>query len=566
MIVLKYTKIWTHGSPVLAFLSLGLWLLLLPGIVGGNISEVTSPSADSTFFRGLGMLAPFLASAFAVGVILYRYPHVSQNRSMFYGPLGFAAVYGLVGFAASSFLSPDRSTALFWAGAYLTVPLVLWAISSSPKALERATELLYFSWLGIIVATVVLLFVGIAYLDFGSVIFEPSAIARCQATGGWFDFTGGLLRSTGVGRYAALAAIVAMGGLWYRNWGNFRFLWIIILVLSILLLITTGARTSFGGVFFAAIILVWTHVGWKQVLISGALIIGIASIAWAIHSYEDTVSGCFLRKWEDLSGDIPIDTKPTETVVTVVPPGTGATGSDPIPSPTKEPPSSQQTKPEPPSEEAETSDVSVPVATVILVEQIDTIVLPTPPIPVRGSVRGVFDLASTLDLSATTAGGETTAVQPAATSDGPSDTGLFSNDIFLLTGRTPVWNMAINELAGSPALGYGFHADRLVLKQHLHNAVIHAGLQTGLLGTIPFLLAFGFAWFLIFRLLRLRHLLSGEHKNTVVTVGALLAFFTFRSLLESPAAFFGVDWLIVGPLFLYMSVLYYSLGTRNEKS
>ena len=166
-------------------------------------------------------------------------------------------------------------------------------------------------------------------------------------------------------------------------------------------------------------------------------------------------------------------------------------------------------------------------------------------------------------VTETGAGGESSAVQPF---DNLSDTGLFSNDIFLLTGRTPVWNMAINELSGSPALGFGFHADRLVLNQHLHNSVIHAGLQTGLLGVIPFLLAFGYAWLLIIRLIRLRHLLSGEHKNTVVIVGALLAFFTFRSLLESPAAFFGVDWLFIGPLLLYMSVLYYSLGTRNEKS
>ena len=568
MIVLKYTKIWTHGSPVLAFLSLGLWLLLLPGIIGGNISEVVSPSSGSAFLRGLSMLAPFLASAIAVGVILSRYPYVSQNRSMFYGPLVFAAIYGLVGFAASSFLSPDRSTALFWSGVYLTVPPVLWAITSSPKALDRASELLYASWLGMVVVAVVLLFVGIAYLDLGSVMFDPSAIARCQATGGWFDFTDGLLRSTGVGRYAAIATIVAMGGLWYRNWGNFRFLWIIVLVLSLLLLVTTGARTSFGGVFFAVILLVWTHLGWKQVLISGVLISGIASIAWAIHSYEDTISGCFLRKWEDLSGDTPIDTKPTGTVVVVVPPSTGATGSETSQNSgsTREGGTtgpSESTGSVSPSEWDATSDVSVPVESVMAGFEIDAMVLPTPQIPVSGSIRGVSELSALLDPGATTAGGGTPAVQPF---DNLSDTGLFSNDIFLLTGRTPVWNMALNKLADSPALGFGFHADRLVLNQHLHNSIIHAGFQTGLLGIIPFLLAFGFAWLMTFRLLRLRHLLSGEHKNTVVTVGALLAFFTFRSLLESPAAFFGVDWLLIGPLLLYMSVLYYSLGTRNEKS
>jgi len=158
----------------------------------------------------------------------------------------------------------------------------------------------------------------------------------------------------------------------------------------------------------------------------------------------------------------------------------------------------------------------------------------------------------------------TAGIQPNSTVDIWSTTGLFPSDKFLLTGRTPVWNQAINGFAESPVFGFGFHADRLVLNHHLHNSVIHAMLQTGTLGTIPFIFAFLLAWYLVIRLMRLRHLLSDEHANTVVTVGALLAFFSFRSLFESTAAFFGVDWLLVSPLLLYLSVLYYSLGTNHE--
>jgi len=41
----------------------------------------------------------------------------------------------------------------------------------------------------------------------------------------------------------------------------------------------------------------------------------------------------------------------------------------------------------------------------------------------------------------------------------------------------------------SPFLSYGFHADRFLLNTHAHNSFVHALLQTGAIGTIPFLLA-----------------------------------------------------------------------------
>jgi len=53
----------------------------------------------------------------------------------------------------------------------------------------------------------------------------------------------------------------------------------------------------------------------------------------------------------------------------------------------------------------------------------------------------------------------------------------------------------------SPFVGLGFWADRLYLQgQNVHNTLIDALIQSGLLGTIPFVLALLIAWVATYRL------------------------------------------------------------------
>ena len=89
----------------------------------------------------------------------------------------------------------------------------------------------------------------------------------------------------------------------------------------------------------------------------------------------------------------------------------------------------------------------------------------------------------------------------------------------------------------------------------MHNSVMHALLQTGLLGTVPFVLAMILAWVLFLRIvLKLGGRFASE-KHMVIQTGGVLAFFTMRSFPESTGAFFGVDWLILALLLFYLQTV-----------
>ena len=107
----------------------------------------------------------------------------------------------------------------------------------------------------------------------------------------------------------------------------------------------------------------------------------------------------------------------------------------------------------------------------------------------------------------------------------------------------------------SPLLGFGFHADRLKLGQHMHNAFMHSLVQTGLVGSVLLMSAFLFAWGLLLRALRNRPRLPQVHQLLVVQAGGILAFLTVRAITESSGAFFGVDWLILAPILMYLQLV-----------
>ncbi|MCH7976254.1 MAG: O-antigen ligase family protein [Bacteroidetes bacterium] len=134
--------------------------------------------------------------------------------------------------------------------------------------------------------------------------------------------------------------------------------------------------------------------------------------------------------------------------------------------------------------------------------------------------------------------------------DAPSASGFYTG-----TGRTQIWAAGWRFIELSPVLGYGFQADRLVLGTHMHNAALHALIQTGFLGAIPFIGAILWAWFLLIKTLRNINRLPPAHKTLLVQVAGMLVFLSVRSLPESTGAFFGIDWLLLGPLLLYLRLV-----------
>ena len=133
--------------------------------------------------------------------------------------------------------------------------------------------------------------VALLYLDFWEALNDPFTLLECES-GGWHGLTSGRLRETGVGRYAAIAGIIAISGLWGRNQ---RFVWAGVLACSVLLLLDTGARGAFGGFAIGAPLVVLLH-GGKKVLPAGLITLLIVLLAlWSTGGLGTLINQCILR-------------------------------------------------------------------------------------------------------------------------------------------------------------------------------------------------------------------------------------------------------------------------------
>jgi hypothetical protein len=124
-----------------------------------------------------------------------------------------------------------------------------------------------------------------------------------------------------------------------------------------------------------------------------------------------------------------------------------------------------------------------------------------------------------------------------------------------LTGRQTTWQKGIERIQESPFLGWGFHADRILLNsEHMHNSYLHTAINSGLFGALSFTVALLSVWFLILRsnLLRRARDVIGPDRGALLKSVFLLGFLTSRSFFESTAAFYGVDLLLLLPAMTYI--------------
>ncbi len=104
-----------------------------------------------------------------------------------------------------------------------------------------------------------------------------------------------------------------------------------------------------------------------------------------------------------------------------------------------------------------------------------------------------------------------------------------------LSGRTVTWQQGWEVIGSSPLVGLGFFADRIFMQMgHIHNGLLHALIQTGVLGSIAFVGAFVVAWAMVLRL----YLVRGSTAFFLhPEVPAMLLFFTLMNVTESSAQF-----------------------------
>jgi O-antigen ligase len=127
--------------------------------------------------------------------------------------------------------------------------------------------------------------------------------------------------------------------------------------------------------------------------------------------------------------------------------------------------------------------------------------------------------------------------------------------IMFLTGRDYTWRKGLAQIERSPFLGWGFHADRLMLNsEHMHNSYLHSAIHAGIFGAALFLAAIIAVWLLILRsgLLKRVRFVKGPDLPLLMQSILIIGFLTARSFFESTAAFYGVDLLLLVPAMAYV--------------
>lgn len=526
-----------------------LWLSL----GAGDLGQLSNPESRIDFLQGLRATIPLGVGSVALALIIAGWRRQRLTATLSFSPLALAAGYGLVGIVATAY-SPNHSLALYWAAAYLSVPLVLFAIDDGSIAVAPLRRLIHLNWLLIVFAAIGLFVVGLVYLDMWQVVSNPLALLQCERAGSWNGLTSGYLRSLGVGRYAAIAAIIALSLLWQGKW---RLLWGVVLIVSLALLATTGARGSIVGFAGAAVLVILLSSGKRTAQAGGAILLLLVPLVLFTGLHQSFLDGCILSKGWDRSQ--------VASLFSQAPASSGLPGRLTVPpgewalrklSPQEEalpdgaavvraPPQgwtlhriSSQDQRDP----GGTAPVHVPAGVWVLVE---------------GSPRDQSSGDLLLWVTISPGVWELRSPGTAAITDVPQE-GRVPAGFYTLSGRVVVWSAGYDLFKHSPFLGYGFHADRILLGTHMHNAFMHALIQAGLVGAILLMAALLLAWVFLAKLLRHLASLPIADKLLVIQTAGVLAFLSFRTVVESTGAFFGVDWLLLGPLFLYVHVLHRS--------
>lgn len=452
-----------------------------------------------------------MAAAISLGFIVLRLANGNRPGTQLSNPLIFITIYATLGLLAS-FQSPKGIESLYWASAYLTVPIFLWALLITGNSEDQIRRVFVVTLVLMIAAVPLLSIFASAKLGYLSFIISPSEWIECN-TRRWFSESSHLIRETGVGRYAALAALTSIVGLRVRNWG---YLWVVIFVASATLLLYSGARTALLGFGVALpVILLLAH--GRQAMIGGAVAgLVLIPIFWTTGVHQTFLDNCI---WRTSQNSATTQQVQISLVLAAPQPADVTPITEPIPaSPTLPNIEKSDVEESPPAQIFDGEDKvvgQIPNWTETVEE--------SPPVQ-------IFD-------------------------DEDKVVGQIPKTFFNLTGRTTTWAETWELIKESPWLGRGFHADRFLLTQHVHNSYLHSVLQAGFLGGIPFFVALALSWFLLIKGLVARAVLSEYNQRLIVTAAGVMVFLTVRTIAESTGAFFSIDWLILAPLMVYVQMI-----------
>jgi O-antigen ligase len=137
--------------------------------------------------------------------------------------------------------------------------------------------------------------------------------------------------------------------------------------------------------------------------------------------------------------------------------------------------------------------------------------------------------------------------------------GQSEEDFRTLTGRTRAWDYGIATGMESPWLGWGFQADRFLIKEHVHNTYLYAFMTSGFPGLIVFTAGIVWTWALFIKIIRRYTIDNPARRLFLIQAGGILAFFTARGIPEVCGSLFAVDYMIMLPIVAYLNILHNKL-------
>ncbi|OVE75605.1 hypothetical protein BVX97_04260 [bacterium E08(2017)] len=131
-----------------------------------------------------------------------------------------------------------------------------------------------------------------------------------------------------------------------------------------------------------------------------------------------------------------------------------------------------------------------------------------------------------------------------------------------MSGRTKAYKKAWKVIAENPFIGQGNWADRLTIKEHVHNSYLQALMNGGIIGFIPYVISWVVGWRLFFLLARWRDMMRPIEKQLFLEASVIMAFFTVRSIPETTTASYSIASLTMVSVYMFMVVLYERLKLR----
>ena len=229
------------------------------------------------FFQAIRALFPLVAVYLSLMWMLVKRPGFSFLRM----PAGFLFAYFVVGAVSSVFLSPNRVTALYWAGEYVAPLLVVWVAMEMPDPLEGLRKILYLNNV-----VVVLIFAAI-FPDVLRVGGSDERFSQFYR----LPFNLGEMRANGVGRFALVTILIAFTYLICRR-GKRKIVWGVLLMLALFMLAQTRSRTSLLGLAIAGVLLGLILGIDLRFLFAGpaaTYLIYLSGIKWRLHGHVERI-------------------------------------------------------------------------------------------------------------------------------------------------------------------------------------------------------------------------------------------------------------------------------------